>query len=165
MNPRPFLIVPLLAVTVGCMTERRSYQVAVENKLDHPISFWLVKEHGPMESGWISPEQLATEVNPPGDDNLPAVVVPPGKTASTRGPIEGDFDKDRGKALVRVYAGTPTLTQTLAIGRGSLSRLDVPLQPGVNHLLVQDNNGMMEAVKQPLPQRAPEPPPQQVSKY
>jgi hypothetical protein len=147
MNPRHFLIVPMLAITVGCMTERRSYQVAVENKLDHPISFWLVKEHGPTEPGWLSPEQVATEANPPADDNLPAVVVPPGKTATTRGPIEGDFDKERGKAIVRVYAGTPTLTQTLAIGRGSLGRIDVPLQPGPNHLIVRDNNGVMEAVK------------------
>jgi len=46
-----------------------------------------------------------------------------------QGALEGDFDKARGRALVRVYAGTPTLTQTLAIGRG-ISAADVPHNRG-----------------------------------
>jgi hypothetical protein len=144
-----FACVPLLAaMVIGCSTERRSYQVAVQNRLDKPITFWLTKEHGPMEEGWLSPEQEAMRADEPPEDKLPKVVVPPGKTAVTPKPIEGDFDRGQGRAILRVYSGTPTLTETLAIGKGSLSRVDVPLEPGSNHIVIQDINGTMKGSTQ-----------------
>ena len=144
-----FACVPLMAaMAIGCSIERRSYQVAVQNKLDKPITFWLTKEHGPLEEGWLSPEQEAMRTDAPPEDKLPKVIVPPGKTAVTPKPIEGDFDRDHGRAILRVYSGTPTLTETLAIGRGSLSRVDVPLEPGANHIIIQDINGAMRGATQ-----------------
>jgi hypothetical protein len=150
MTARQFCVcLPLMtAMVIGCSTERRSYQVAVQNKLDKPITFWLTKEHGPMEEGWLSPEQEAMRTDPPPEEKLPKVVVPAGRTAVTPKPIEGDFDRDRGRAILRVYSGTPTLTETLAIGHGSLSRVDVPLEPGANHIVIQDLNGTMKGATQ-----------------
>lgn len=135
----------LLFSAIGCSSEQRHYELSVENQLAKPITFWLVKQHGPMEDGWLSPEQIATLAAPPEDDQLPAVVVPAGKTASTRGPVTGEFDKARGRAFMRVYSGTPTLTEMLAVGRGSANRLDVPLRPGRNRVVIHDRNGLMDA--------------------
>jgi hypothetical protein len=133
------LCVALLGMSVGCMTEKRVYQVSVHNDLAEPITVWLVKEYGPVEQGWESPEDVAVN-NPITDDQMPAIKVPPGKTAS-RGPVEGEFDKSKGRAYLRVYLGTPTLTEMLAMGKGSLSRLDLLLQPGSNAFVVDDEVG------------------------
>lgn len=138
-------LLPLIVLSVGCSTERRSYDVAVENRLATPITFWLTKEYGPMEAEWLSPEQVATLTDPPDDDKLPDIVVPPGRTMTTRGPLTGSFDKARGRAYLRVYSGSPTLTEMLAMGRGSLHRADVLLRPGANRVIVQDKNGFMDA--------------------
>ncbi len=146
MKLRYILLLPLLVASVGCMTEKRSYQVTVENKLSRPVTVWLVKEYGPMEDGWLSPEQIATLANPPADDHLPAVVLPPGRHAD-RGPINGSFDPVHGRAYLRVYSGTPTLTEMLAIGKGSLSRMDLLLQPGANAFEIDDDDGLMKATK------------------
>jgi hypothetical protein len=149
---RPHLLwliaLPLLATaTIGCTTETRSYQVAVVNKTSQPLTIWMVKEHGPMQEGWLSPEEIAKLANPPADDQLPDQVVPPGRTAALGKAKEGEFDKGRGRAVLRVYSGTPSLTQMLAIDRGSMSRLDVPLEPGANNVVIQDTNGIMQAAK------------------
>ncbi len=145
------LCVALLGMSVGCMTEKRVYQVSVKNDLAEPITVWLVKEYGPVETGWESPEDVAVS-HPITDDSLPAIRVPPGKTAS-RGPIEGDFDKSQGRAYLRVYLGTPTLTEMLAMGTGSLSRLDLLLQPGANAFVVEDEVGKL--VGKPVPATQP----------
>ena len=65
----------------------------------------LVKEYGPVEQGWESPEDIA-ESHPITDEFLPSIVVEPGKTRSST-PTEGSFDKMKGRAYLRVYLGTP----------------------------------------------------------
>lgn len=149
----------LLVVGTGCYTEQRAYQVSVHNQLAQPITCWMVKEDGPQENGWLSPEDIGV-ANPVSDDRLPDVIVPAGKTASC-GPILGKFDKERGRAYLRVYAGTPTLTEMLAIGRNSMSRLDLLLEPGPNAFTIDAPAGILTASKtaatQPSPQPAPQP--------
>jgi len=152
------LCVALLGMSVGCMSEKRVYQVSVRNDLAEPITVWLVKEYGPVEAGWESPEDVAVE-NPITDEVLPAIKVPPGKTAS-RGPIEGRFDKFKGRAYLRVYLGTPTLTEMLAMGKESLSRLDLLLQPGANAYVVDEQVGRIAGTRV-APTTQPEAPPTQ----
>ena len=134
----------LLCAGVGCSTEKKTFDVSVENHLDKPITFWLVKEHGPMEDGWLSPEDIGMLANPPEDDALPDVVVPPGKTATTPRPLTGTFEKGRGRALLRVFAGTPTLPQMLAMDHGSADRLDLLLKPGRNRVVIKDKYGLID---------------------
>ena len=136
----------MLLAAGGCMTETRTYDVTVHNSMESPVTVWLTKEHGPDEFAWQSPEELGLE-NPEEDSargHLPDIVIPPAATAHC-GPISGSFDKVQGRAYLRVYAGTPTLTQMLAMDRNSSSRVDVLLMPGRNRVLVDDDRGSLDA--------------------
>jgi hypothetical protein len=155
MKTRLLLAVPLLLMAIGCSTETRTFEVSVQNRTSKPISLWTVKEYGPPETAWLSPEQVAVLANPPADDQLPGQVIPPGQTAINKTPLEGKFDKIRGRAFARIYEGTPTLTQMLAIDRGSLSRLDLPLQPGFNSFIIEDDGGLITAVRKSQTSEAP----------
>lgn len=138
----------------GCSTEMRSYQVSVRNDTQQPITGWMVKEFGPDEIGWESPEEMGLQ-NPDEDSRqLPDIVVPPGRAAISA-PVPGRFDKLQGRVYLRVYAGTPTLTQMLAMDRNSMSRTDVLLLPGRNAVVVDDNSGYLHGVRvgQELPPR------------
>jgi hypothetical protein len=136
----------VLLLAGGCMNEARTYEVSVHNGLDQPVTIWLVKDHGPDEMGWESPEEMGLE-NPEEDaarGRLPDVIVPPAAVAHC-GPVTGQFDKLQGRAYLRVYQGTPTLTQMLAIDRASPSRVDVLLEPGRNRVDVNDQRGTLDA--------------------
>jgi hypothetical protein len=154
-NRIPFFIlcIALLSMSVGCMTEKRVYQVSVHNQLAQPITVWLVKQYGPLEQGWESPEDVAVS-HPITDDLLPSIVVMPGTTRKS-GAIVGRFDKDKGRAYLRVYLGTPTLTDMLAIGEGSLSRLDLLLQPGANAFDIDEEVGRITGNRVPTTQEVP----------
>lgn len=152
---RFLLSVPLLLLAIGCSTETRTYEVSVQNRTSKPISLWTVKEYGPPEAAWLSPEQVAVLANPPADDQLPGQIIAPGQTAISKKPIEGTFDKVRGRAFARIYEGTPTLAQMLAIDRGSLSRLDLPLQPGFNGFVIKDDGGLLSATRESQAQASP----------
>jgi hypothetical protein len=140
------ILAAMLLMAGGCMNETRSYEVSVHNGLQQPVTVWLVKEHGPDEAGWESPEEMGLE-NPEEDSargHLPDVIVPPAGVAHC-GPVTGQFDKLQGRAYLRVYQGTPTLTQMLAIDRASPSRVDVLLEPGRNRVDVDDQQGYLSA--------------------
>ena len=130
------------AVLVGC-TETRTYSLSVRNDLDRPVTVCLTKTFGPEEPDWVSPEQAAGPAHPASDERPPGVVLRPGKSRSLRD-VSGEFYRDRGYAVLRVYAGTPTLTRMNAIGRGTLDRADYQLRPGANDLaIVQADDGRM----------------------
>lgn len=156
MNNRHLLqifFVPLLAVATGCAHEA-TYKVSVENKLEKPVTLWLVNDDGPAQDGWLSPEQVA-EQNTSSDDHLPDVVLNPNQTARI-GPISGQFYGDHPRASLRIYGGTPTLTQMLATGRGGLTRYDQLLEPGTNNLIIQENaRGAIVTVKAATPTTKP----------
>jgi hypothetical protein len=132
---RRLLLVPILATATGCATNA-TYKLSVENKLDKPVTLWLVKDDGPEQPGWLTPEQVA-ETSPATDDQLPDVVVNPNETAKI-GPVTGSFYGRVPRASLRIYGGKPDLTQMLAMGRGGLDRLDFVLQPGVSNLVIQE---------------------------
>jgi hypothetical protein len=146
MKIRYLLFVPILAAATGCITHNATYKLSVENKLTKPVTLWLVKDDGPEQPGWLTPEQVA-ETSPSTDDQLPDVVVNPNETARI-GPLTGSFYGGSPRASLRIYGGTPTLTQMLAMGRGGLTRLDYVLQPGVNDIVIQEkSNGGIGAKK------------------
>ncbi len=124
-----------LAAAVGC-TETRTYSLSVRNTSPHPVTVCLTKSYGPPEPGWESPEQVAQAVSV-SEERAPGVVIRPGGIAS-EGPLSGEFYRDRGRAILRVYAGAPNLNQMNAMSPGSVDRLDVPLHPGGNALVIRE---------------------------
>jgi hypothetical protein len=147
MIRRWLLCLLLMVLTGGCFGETRQYSMSVRNDLSTPISVCLTKTYGPEEDLWESPEQLIQPPRPATDQTPPGIVIPPGKTAS-RPSFTGVFDPDRGRAFLRVYAGTPDLTQMNAISRGSPDRLDVPLEIGMNRIDIRPGDGgAMTAVR------------------
>ena len=139
---------------IGCSNEERAFQVSVQNKTSKPISMWTIKENGPDELQWVSPEQLAMMPNPPIDEKLPRQVIPPEALAVSQTPLVGEFDKLRGRAYLRIYEGTPTLSEMLAIDRGSMTRLDLLLQPGTNSFVIENKTGIL-AARHGLPSTRP----------
>ncbi len=128
------LCLPLL-LAVGCQSyEKRRFDVVIKNNASKPITIGLSKRGGPPEEVWASPEELA--VDPRSGDTAWGTVVPPGKTAYPSN-IVGHFTRN-GVGYVRIYAGDLTLTEILAIGRGSRERIDWRLRPGKTTLVVSD---------------------------
>ena len=134
------------ATVVGCASQTYQYQVSVVNHGAKPITVWLLKENSDPQKGWVSPEQVALS-EPATDNHLPDVVVPPGKTA-TRPTLLATFDNPHGRAVLRVYNGTPTLTEMLAINRGDQQRLDLALEPGMNAFVISDEDGQMNVTRE-----------------
>ena len=131
-----------LAVSVGC-TETRTYSFALRNGLDRPVRVCLTKSAGPFEPDWESPEQAAGPSHPASYERPPGFVLPPGKTGSERD-VPGTFYRDRGFAVLRVYAGTPSLDRMAATDHGSPDRVDYPLDEGPNNLvLTQSEDGQL----------------------
>ena len=136
----PFAAVLSLAL-VGC-SATQTYQVSVRNNTNGPVTIGLVKEGGPFERQWASPEDAAIHDAEPSPRMWAA--VPAGKTADT-GPITGKFD-NKSQAILRVYQGNLNLTQILSVNRDAPDRVDLPLHPGLNQIQVNDRNGRFEAV-------------------
>jgi hypothetical protein len=138
----------------GCAQTRR-YNVQVLNRTNDPITIGLAKEGRPFEPQLASPEELALGT-PASDENLwPSEVVAPGRVAYTR--VEGKFD-GKSELLLRVYAGKRTLSEILAVPRGSGERVETVLrpEPALNKIVVtrQENRLQAEPVDQ-LPQAQP----------
>jgi hypothetical protein len=145
MKFHAMLCLSMLLFAGGCFTETRSYSISVKNELSTPVSICLTKAHGPPERGWESPEELIQPPHPASDQKPPGAMIPPGKTAERV--VQGDFDPSRGRAFLRVYAGTPNLTEMNAISPGSADRMDIPLDPGLNQIEIKTaETGGMTAV-------------------
>jgi hypothetical protein len=128
----------LAAVAVGC-TSTRTYTLSVKNATARPLTVCLTKVHGPAEPGWESPEQVAGPGYPSENEQAPGAVIQPGHVGG-EGPIPGEFYVSGDGAVLRVYAGTPTLNQMNAMSPGSLDRLDVHLHEGLNAMVISDGN-------------------------
>lgn len=126
---RTILALSLLCVMVGCASTR-TYDVAVKNQTDDWLTIGLVKDGGPFQPDWESPESALS------NDRKPSAVmwehVPPGKTADT-GEIKGRFFRDS-QAILRVYEGKLGLEGMMAISRDQPNRVDLALHPGLNRL-------------------------------
>jgi hypothetical protein len=157
MNFRSLLCMGLLSVATGCFYDTQAYSLYVKNSLSTPVSVCTTKYHGPSEAGWESPEDLADLSRSASDNRPPGVVIPPGKTVTNHNLI-GTFDSRTGQAMLRVYAGTPNLSQMNAISRGSINRLDLPLYPGWNGFVVETSEkGYMTAKRLDAPPQGVQP--------
>ncbi len=142
---RSFICVSLAVFATGCM-ETRGYSIYVKNRLDTPVSICLTKTYGPLEHGWVSPEDLASPTQPASNNTPPGAILPPGKVANRQ--VTGRFVPGRGRAVLRVYAGTPNLSEMNAISQGSVNRLDLNLNPGWNGFDVELGvDGRMSATR------------------
>ena len=131
----------LLLGTTGCGPQERTYQVIVRNDSAEPVTMDLVKDGPPAEGPWASPEELAQVTR--ADSIRWGQGLPAGKTAESE-PKRGRFDRGT-NAVLRIYAGLPTMTEMLAISRGSMDRVDLVLPPGTSTIVVEDQSGRLTA--------------------
>ncbi len=123
----------LAAMLVGC-APKATFQLAVTNETDRPVTVGVVKEGPPYEAELGAPEEWAiatplAELPPWGH------VVPPGRTIDSP-PVTGTFPTGS-LAYLRVYGGERTNAELLATSTGSPDRADVLLFPGRNEITVR----------------------------
>jgi hypothetical protein len=126
----------------GCASPRTdTFNIEIRNDTKQPLTLSLAKDGPPFESAWATPEEIAVESpklrekwsgGPTG-----MALLPPGKTASIKG-LTGIFNA-RTKGYLRAYAGDCTISQMSARSPGSPDRLDVPLTPGDNRLVIVED--------------------------
>jgi hypothetical protein len=143
MNRACLLLLLMLAVGTGCHAgfETRTYDITVQNNSSKSVSAWLTKDGPVFEAKWKAPEEWAVErptAEPFGFQQIPA-----GKTAQT-GPVSGQFAPET-HAILRIYVGQLTFDEILAIGRRSPNRIEIPLRPGKNHIVLSDDMGRVKA--------------------
>jgi hypothetical protein len=143
---RTFIVLSLLWLTVGCASTR-TYDVSVKNQTDGWLTIGLVKEGGPIQPDWESPEAALS------NDRSPSAVmwehVPPGKTAET-GPVKGRFFRSS-EAVLRVYEGKLGLEGMMAISKDQPNRIDLPLHTGLNRFNVaQQGEELVSSRQEPV---------------
>lgn len=132
------VLVTGIGLTTGCQpaVEIRSYDLTLSNQLPDPVTVFLTKNGPPDEQGWLAPEQLAAgPINQ--DSEYNGQVVPAGGGLDIRN-IHGRFRRTT-LAILRVYRQTGTLEDIAAIGPNDPRRLEVRLDPGVNELIIGEN--------------------------
>lgn len=148
MKLRATLLLFVLATITGCGTRSESYSVSVKNDTTKPLTIGFTKEGEPFQDEWMSPEDIAQDraVNPElySWGNL----LMPGKTATTNKDMVAKLGPDK-VAFLRVYRGHINLLTILSISRGSGSRIDLPLLPGKNNVVIVDRDGALAAIKAP----------------
>ena len=134
-------LLSFLGLAVGCASQQpqvRSYDISVKNNSTKPVTLVLAKDGPPLEPVWSTPEDIASHPDS-ASSGFGLGVVPPGKTASATG-IHGNFSHSA-KGYIRVYSGDLTLGEMLKVTPGSPTRLDLPLSPGENMLVIEDQGG------------------------
>jgi hypothetical protein len=130
------------AALVGC-APKATFDLAITNKTDRPVTVGLVKDGPPYERDLAGPEKWAIE-SPL--ESLPpwGHVIPPGRTMDSS-PITGAFPQGS-LAYLRVYAGERSNAELLAIGENSPDRAEVLLFPGHSQIVVRrDETGRVRA--------------------
>lgn len=149
-------LLPLLAL-VGCTSYHTdTFNIDVRNDTDQPITLSLAKvgRDVPYEPNWGTPEDMAIE-SPQMRDKweggaMKLPVLPPGKTLSLP-QVHGVFSADSHGCL-RAYLGEPSISEMLARGRDSPRRVEVPLRPGDNQIVLAfDIAGRLIGKPQNLP--------------
>src|SRR4051812_25827283 len=69
-----------VVMAVGC-ARTETYDVTVKNELQQPVTIWLTKVGGSIESQWFSPEELAMGTRP--NERIAGAALAPGKTGHT----------------------------------------------------------------------------------
>jgi hypothetical protein len=126
------------ASLVGCARTEK-FDITVRNDTGGPVTIALTKDGPPFERMWAGPEDLAIE-SPKNDEQHGYAVLPPGRSADVS--VQGKFDRGT-RGYVRVYRGEPDLSGMVAIGPVSPNRLDVPLRPGANQIVIGESQGRL----------------------
>ena len=145
----PLIPLSALLLLAGC-ARTRTYQIAVRNESSQPITIGVAKEGGKYDPQWASPEDAALHTESHNERGWQSVVVPKGKTGYAR-PLKGKFPSGD-EPMLRVYAGDLLLSDVLAVSHGSPSRVDVPLSPGRNAIIIHDRLGRLDYERVPVPQ-------------
>lgn len=143
MMLRKLGILLLACLVIGCGTKPQTFDVAVRNDTDQPLTVWLTKKgDAPREPQWYSPEDVA--IAGVGEDGrVPGIVVQPGKARGAK--LEGKFPGNS-RAVLRVYVGALTLDDMLTRhDPDGVRRIDVPLTAGLNHLIITESEGKLAA--------------------
>ena len=125
----------------GCSTKPYTFTIVVKNETQQPVVVGLAKDGPPFEDNWATPEQIAALPQRPGEHPW-GIPLAPGKTA--------DVKEERARldassaAFVRVYASEPALNSLLSISSGSPNRLDIPLIPGDNRIVIKRDGGRLQ---------------------
>ena len=124
---KQILISFLLLLPACTQIDKRSFEISVKNETAQPLSLGLVKNGPPTEAGWVAPHEVAM-MAPQLADRHWGWVLAPGET-KTFGPYTGHFESQT-HAILRVYAGTPTIDEMIAFSKDDPQRLDIYLWPG-----------------------------------
>lgn len=143
---RPALLWACLAALTACgctSTRTDTFDVEIRNDTAGPVTLSLAKDGPPYEPTWATPEDVAIESPKRREEWAGGPsgmgVVPPGKTASVKG-LTGRFDGGS-SGFLRAYAGDLTISQMLSKSNGSPDRVDVPLAPGANRIVLVEKSG------------------------
>jgi hypothetical protein len=139
-----------LAGGCGPAARTETFDIDVRNATTQPVTLSLAKDGPPFEAVWASPEDAALisakyrEQWVGGDTGL-GQVVGPGRTASIRN-LSGRFT-ERARGYVRAYAGDLSMSMSGMMARGpdSPGRVDVPLTPGANKIVIEQDAGRVVA--------------------
>jgi hypothetical protein len=142
------LALPVLFLAIGC-AEKRTFQLAVRNETGRPLTVGVTKDGGSFERQWAAPEQAVLRTTGEDERAWDSVVIAPGQVGSA-GPITGDFSGGAA-AILRVYSGDLELSDVLAISRRSPERVDVPLAPGRNAIIIREEKGRLAYERVPVP--------------
>ena len=132
MRRRVYVLL-LVALACGCSHDTRTYSVSLRNDTRRPVTIALTKTGGPVENAWASPELIA---DGQASDSAASgfAVIGAGRIATVNN-IKGEFPGEA-QAVLRVYAGEPTLGEMLRMFPGA-ERADYQLKPGRNELVVR----------------------------
>jgi len=137
------LVLSLLLLPACTQVQKRSFEISVKNETVRPISVGLVKNGPPTEEGWIAPHEVAM-MAPQLTERKWGLVIAPGQTRLI-GPHSGKFQAGV-QAILRIYAGTPTIEEMLSFSRDDPERLDIYLWPGRSGYVIRYGGGRLESV-------------------
>jgi hypothetical protein len=136
---RAFLLFTLL-LPACTQNEKRSFEISIRNETARPLSIGLVKNGPPTEEGWLAPHDVAI-MAPQLSDRKWGLVVKPGE-GKVMGPHVGNFAPSV-QAILRIYAGTPTIEEMIAFPKTDPERLDIYLWPGKSAYVIRNVGGRL----------------------
>lgn len=140
-NVKHLLLVALLLLPACTQVEKRSFEISLKNDTPRPLSVGLVKNGPPTEGGWIAPHEVAM-MAPQLADRKWGWVIKPGETKNI-GPYSGQFQQGT-QAILRIYAGTPTIDEMVSFAKNDPERLDIYLWPGKSGYVIRNVAGRLE---------------------
>ena len=132
----------------GCNLARTDrFEVELRNATSQPLTLSLAKEGtlSPHEEQWMTPDEVALDSPKSTERWVDAErgrgwVIPVGQVWTHR--FSGQFSSGA-RGFVRAYSGEPTVSQMCARGPESPGRVDIPLKPGSNRVVVEDQSGRL----------------------